>query len=143
MRMSEIKVTYDKGMDLPKVNSLDLAIETLRDVWDSDMMELQERVYALFLSPSMELLGWKMINAGTSSETLVDQDLIIRLALISGAKHLIVSHNHPGGTNKPSRADKVVTNELKKKMDILGLELTDHIILTSNNYYSFKENNLL
>jgi len=139
MRLPEIKVSYSKGEHLPKINSLDLAIECLREVWDLPMIELQERVYALFLSPSMELLGWKMINAGTACETLLDQDLIIRLALISGAKHVIISHNHPAGSNKPSKADKSTTNELKRKMAILGLELTDHIILTSSDYYSFKE----
>ena len=64
-------------------------------------------------------------------------------ALEVGATGLILVHNHPSGTLKPSEADKQITNKLKQASESLDIKVLDHLIVTEKAYFSFADENLL
>ena len=59
------------------------------------------------------------------------------------AAQIIIAHNHPSNDPKPSKDDLLVTKNLNKAGQLLGIELIDHLIITSDKYFSFKQAGLL
>ena len=66
---------------------------------------------------------------------------ICQLALLGHAMQIIIAHNHPSGTLTPSQADRKLTDKLKNTLNLLDIELLDHLIITSESYISFVDNN--
>ena len=67
----------------------------------------------------------------------------MKQALELGAVGLILTHNHPSGTLKPSAADKQITQKLKRSAEVLDIKVLDHLIITQKEYYSFADNGIL
>lgn len=65
--------------------------------------------------------------------------LIMSSALLCNATRIAVAHNHPSGTLIPSAADRTLTNKIIEAGKVLDIQLLDHIILISENYYSFRD----
>jgi len=65
--------------------------------------------------------------------------MIISSALLSNVTRIAVAHNHPSGTLRPSGADRALTNKIMEAGKVLDIQLLDHIILTSDSYYSFRD----
>ncbi|HUN02174.1 MAG TPA: JAB domain-containing protein, partial [Niabella sp.] len=61
----------------------------------------------------------------------------------AGACAVVLSHNHPSGSIKPSRADVELTYKIKEAARYLEIHLIDHIIVSVENYYSFADEGLL
>lgn len=69
---------------------------------------------------------------------------IFKAAIISNATHILLFHNHPGGSLQPSQMDKEFTKNVRKAGELLEIELSDHIIIGRDGaYYSFMEANIL
>jgi DNA repair protein RadC len=60
-----------------------------------------------------------------------------------GAVGLVLTHNHPSGTLKPSNADRNITKKIKEAAELLDLKVVDHLIITENSYFSFADKSLL
>ena len=67
----------------------------------------------------------------------------MRQALELGSVALILAHNHPSGTLKPSSADKQITQKLKSAAEALDLKVLDHLIITQQEYFSFADEQIL
>ncbi len=52
---------------------------------------------------------------------------------------IFIAHNHPSGNPQPSENDYLFTEKIKQAGELLGIELLDHLVVTSNSYYSFRE----
>ena len=83
------------------------------------------------------------LSKGGITGTLVDVRLVLKNALEVGAVGLILAHNHPSGTLKPSDADKQITNKLKVAAESLDIKVLDHLIITENAYFSFADESQL
>ena len=83
------------------------------------------------------------VHLGGISAVSADQRIIYKTALEHHASSIIVAHNHPSGTLKPSKADLEVTKMLKSAGDLLEIKLTDHLILTEDAYFSFADEGLI
>jgi DNA repair protein RadC len=81
------------------------------------------------------------VSIGSLNSTIVHPREVFKMAILSNAAGIIVAHNHPSGEPSPSQEDNSITRRLKEAGDIIGIKLLDHIIIGSNNYYSFKETN--
>ena len=79
------------------------------------------------------------ISIGKTDATLVDIKIIAKLALNYLANTIVVSHNHPSGNLKPSIADNQLTEKVKLALDLLDIQLLDHIIMAEDNYYSYAD----
>lgn len=80
-----------------------------------------------------------VLSVGTAHSSLISPAEIYRRALLCQAAHIVLLHNHPSGIPEPSREDVEVTKRVASCGEILGIPLTDHIIIGDNRYYSFSE----
>ena len=87
-----------------------------------------------------EVICHKVLFVGTNNQSLVHPRDIFKEAILSNASKIICIHNHPSGNALPSKEDERVTVRLKESGELMGIPLLDHVILGSNSYYSFKEN---
>ena len=75
--------------------------------------------------------------------TIADPKLIFVAALKAGATNIMIAHNHPSGSLKPSRQDETLTQKIKNAGAFLDINLLDSLIVTSEGYFSFAEEGLL
>ena len=102
-----------------------------------------EEFWIIYLNNSNKVIQKNQLSKGGITGTLVDVRLVLKTALEVGAVGLILVHNHPSGTLKPSKADKDLTQKLKIAAQSLDLKVLDHLIITENAYFSFADESLL
>ena len=102
-----------------------------------------EEFWIIYLNNSNKVIVKNQESKGGITGTLVDVRLVLKRALETGATGLILVHNHPSGTLKPSEADKAVTNKLKIGAQSLDIKVLDHVIITEKAYFSFADQGLL
>lgn len=105
--------------------------------------EEREKLMLCMFDSQCRLLGDEILSVGTVSESLISPREIFRRALAEQAVYVILLHNHPSGASYPSAQDKIVTRRVKECGEMIGIHLSDHIIIGDNQYFSFKEENLL
>jgi len=104
--------------------------------------KLQENLVAIFLKGN-NIISKKIITIGTDSQTLISHKNIISLALRERAQALIIAHNHPSGEAYPSREDISETQKLSRISKELDICFLDHLIVTKEGYFSFKEKGMM
>ena len=122
-------------------------IRTSRDAFEIIQMligvSLYEQFVVLFLSNSQHLIETQVVSEGGVTGTVVDPRKIFRLALECNAVAMVLGHNHPSGSTNPSQKDI----DLTKKMLIAGkaieIIVVDHVIIGTENYYSFADDGAL
>ncbi|MEZ7496167.1 DNA repair protein RadC [Leeuwenhoekiella aequorea] len=102
-----------------------------------------EEFWILYLNNANKVLTMHQLSKGGMTGTLVDVRLVLKKALETGAVALIVAHNHPSGTLKPSQADKNITEKLQQAAKSLDIKVLDHLIITEKAYFSFADKGLL
>ncbi len=102
-----------------------------------------EEFWIVYLNNSNKVMHKSQLSKGGITGTLVDVRLVLKQALELGAVGLILAHNHPSGTSRPSIADKAITAKLKNAAEALDIKVLDHLIITQKEYFSFADNNIL
>ena len=102
-----------------------------------------ESFYLINLTSKNTLINAQEIHKGTISEVVIFPRTVVENVIKNRAHSVILSHNHPGGILKPSKADIVATNKIKEALDSIGVEVKDHIIVAGDSYISFAEKGLL
>lgn len=105
--------------------------------------EEQETLLLLMLNQKGRLLREKYMFRGTVNASLVSPREIFLEALSSRAVQIILLHNHPSGDASPSREDLNMTRRVREAGELLGITLSDHIIIGERTYMSFREQNYL
>ncbi|MBE6138551.1 MAG: JAB domain-containing protein [Firmicutes bacterium] len=103
----------------------------------------QEYFYCVYLDNRKKVLEVKLLFIGTVNQSLVHPREVFKEALLLSASSIICVHNHPSGYIFPSRDDKELTNRLIEIGKLIGIRVIDHIIIGSDEYYSFLENGLM
>lgn len=113
--------------------------DTVAEFYMQDLRHLQqEHLILVLLDSKCCLIKDVVLTVGTVNSSLIDKrDIFIR-ALKSGAVQIMLIHNHPSGDPTPSKADIKVTKEIYEAGKILGVNLTDHIVIGDNTYVSLK-----
>ena len=125
---------------IEKIASSKDAFEILQPI----MGELEhEEFWILYLNNSNKVLQKSQLSKGGITGTLVDVRILMKQTLELGAVGLILAHNHPSGTLKPSNADKDITQKIKRASESLDIKVLDHLIITQKDYFSFADNQLL
>ncbi|MCL1844723.1 MAG: DNA repair protein RadC [Defluviitaleaceae bacterium] len=99
--------------------------------------ETVEKFYVLCLDKNFKLINAVLISEGTVDEAAVYTREVIRAALQNNATAIILTHNHPGGTIKPSRGDYESTIRIIESANSIDIEVIDHVIAVGDKYYSF------
>lgn len=144
MKISEISVSYsNSNTEKLKVRNSKDSFKLFIDSWNKTTLELQEEFKVLLLNRSNIVLGIYPLSKGGVSGTVVDPKLVFSVALKCNASNIIIAHNHPSGNLNMSEADKIITKKLKKAGEYLDIVLLDHLIVTKDHFYSFRDNGLL
>jgi DNA repair protein RadC len=99
-----------------------------------------EKLLVSLFDSKCHLIGDGLLATGSVKSVQVSPREIFMLALRQGAVSVILLHNHPSGDPTPSRDDIYLTGRIRECGELLGIELSDHIIIGDNRYYSFREN---
>ncbi|MDR3049399.1 MAG: DNA repair protein RadC [Elusimicrobiota bacterium] len=102
-----------------------------------------EKIYLLFLNSANKITGSCEIESGTVNKSIVLPQKFVKEALKNEAASIIMAHNHPGGSLKPSQNDIDSTQTLKAAFAAVDITFLDHIIISGKDYFSFKEYGLL
>lgn len=144
--VAEIQLSYKSNVKpslRPKITSSRDAHEVLKRVWNDSIIELCEQFKVIFTNRANKVLGVFEVSTGGIAGTVADPKLIFVAALKAGATGLILSHNHPSGNLSPSHADIELTKKIKEGGRLLEIQLLDHLILTSESYFSFADEGLI
>ena len=98
-----------------------------------------EEFWAIYLNQANRILHTCQISKGGISTTGVDTRIVMQEAVVNKATQIILCHNHPSGSVRPSRADIQLTEKLHHAAELMDLLLVDHIIIHKERYYSFAE----
>ena len=145
-----------KGLDIAKVSSILAALELSHRLSSSTTPHIQspidalpylartrtssrEQFVALYLNARHELIHQETISVGTLTRSLVHPREVFAPALTHATASLLIAHNHPSGDTEPSEDDLALTRRLVEASDILGIPILDHLILTGDSFYSFRE----
>jgi DNA repair protein RadC len=146
LQVSEIQLVY-KPVIRPsqrlKIGQASDVYKMLLDSWDMDSIDIVEQFKIVLLNRANKVLGVSLISSGGLSGTVVDLKVVFAIALKGGATSLVLSHNHPSGNLKPSQQDIAITRKIKEAGKLFDIELADHVIISSEGYYSFAEEGLL
>jgi DNA repair protein RadC len=97
----------------------------------------------VFLNRANQVRHFEVLSEGGITGTVVDPRIVLKRALEEEAVSLVLCHNHPSGSLKPSRADQELTSKIREAAGYLDIRIMDHIIVSDMGYYSFADEGLL
>jgi DNA repair protein RadC len=145
-QVAEIQLTYKTNVKpslRPKINTSRDAYNILLENWDDSKIEFVEQFKVILLNRANKVLGIVEISTGGVSGTVADPKVILGAALKAAASGFIMAHNHPSGNLTPSQTDIDLTRKLKEGGRFLEIQLLDHVIVTTEGYYSFADEGLV
>lgn len=145
-KVAEVELVYKtkiKVSERPKVTSSKDIYDVLKQIWDENKIEMLEEFKVIFLNRANRVIGVYDASSGGITGTVADPRLILAAAIKSLSVSIVLSHNHPSGNLKPSRADEELTLKIKEAAGYHDIRVLDHIIITSEAYYSFADEGLL
>ena len=104
--------------------------------------ESRELFMVLLLNQANKVIHEEILSEGGITGTVADPRIIFKLALSHEATGFIICHNHPSGQLKPSNMDDVLTEKIKKGAAYFDIKLIDHLIVSTEGYYSYAEQSL-
>ncbi len=124
-----------------------IAIQSSRHVFEllqGVLGELShEEFWCIYLNNANRVMCYDQLSKGGITGTMVDVRLVFRQAIRISAVAVILAHNHPSGTLKPSQSDINLTNKLIEAGKQLDIQVLDHLIITEKAYFSFADEQLL
>jgi DNA repair protein RadC len=139
--VNEVKMTYSRKGNSEKIITCSEDSESVfREHFDKDEIDYREAFFVMLLNNSNRVLGICEISKCGISSTVVDARMIFQAALLANTTQIILCHNHPSGNTSPSSPDISITEKISKGGKLLEIRVLDHIIITSDSYYSFADN---
>lgn len=146
-KVNEISIKYQGNFKIaqaPKITSSASATELLFEAWNRDQIGLQECFKIMLLNNANKVKGIYSVSTGGITGTMVDLRIVFAVILKSLTTAVILAHNHPSGTLKPSEADKRLTQKIRNAAELFDVKVLDHLILTPDGtYFSFADEGLL
>ena len=141
-RVAEVELSYRNRVAKSKRKQIldsTTAYRVLRENFSDDTIDYKETFKVLYLNQACQVLGCSTISVGGITQTMADVRLILQGALLTNAVAMILAHNHPSGNTRPSREDDALTRRITEASKLLDIRVTDHIILTSEDFYSYND----
>ena len=110
----------------------------------TSLRDYKHEVFAvIFLNRSNKINDFKIISEGGITGTVADPRVILKRALEEDAVSIILCHNHPSGSLKPSKADEELTHKIKEAAKYFDIKVLDHLIVSDDGYFSFADEGIL
>ena len=108
------------------------------------LKDYRHEVFAvLFLNRANKINHFQIVSEGGITGTVADPRIILKKALEEDAVGIILCHNHPSGSLKPSSADLELTKKIKEAAKFFDIKVMDHLIVSDAGYYSFSDEGIL
>jgi DNA repair protein RadC len=144
--IAEVELVYStkvKPSSRIKISSSKDAYEVLKRTWNENTIELREEMKVVLLNAWHKVLGIYNVSHGGITGTIADPKLIFAAALKASATGIILAHNHPSGNLQPSQSDIGLTRKCKQIGELLDIKVLDHMIMTTEGYYSFTDEGMM
>lgn len=129
-----------ENLDKPLVTSSSSVARYLQ----ARFRDLPHEIFAVvFLNRANKIIHFEIVSSGGITGTVADPRIILKKALEEEAVSLILCHNHPSGSLKPSRADEELTLKIKEAARFFDIRVLDHVIVSSEGYFSFADEGIL
>ena len=146
-QVNEIKISYKDRVTSDKwvkIKGSQSAATFIYDYWDKSTIEVHESFKVLLLNNANKVKGVFELSKGGITGTLADLRVLLAVIVKSLSVAIILTHNHPSGTLKPSSTDKKITDKIKTATALFDVRVLDHIIITPNgDYFSFADDGLI
>ena len=139
-RQKQVRYTFKVA------DSGEAQVSTPRMVFDmvkDNFNPIQETMLLLLCDVKNHIIDKIEVAKGGSNSLVITPREIFVHAIKQGARAIFIAHHHPSGDVQPSEEDIIFTRKVKKASDILGIDLLDHLVYSSNDYYSFKQHDLI
>jgi len=108
------------------------AFEYLKDMGDLP----KEHLRGVYLNSHYKVIHDEVISVGSLTANIVHPREVFRPAIERNAAAILIAHNHPSGSTKPTQSDIIVTKQLAEAGKILGIELLDHVVIGKKKFFS-------
>lgn len=140
VRNTALSILSGDMAEKPMLNSPNAVKDYLR----LQIGDLPHEVFSvMFLDSQNRLLAYEQMFRGSLTSTMVYPREVVKRALELHADGVILTHNHPAGTVKPSQADMKLTRTLQEALALIDVNVRDHIIVTRGLTSSMAESGLL
>lgn len=127
-----------------KITTAQQAADVFKAIEDfNKTIDCYEQFYTIYLNQNSKILSVCCIGSGGETSCTVSVQKIAQGAILQNAQGIILSHNHPSGNLAPSDQDKKLTRQIVSAMELFNIKVLDHLIITSDNYYSFSNNGII
>lgn len=114
--------------------------KTVYDIMRQKLERLpHEEFWVLYLNRSNRIISSERLSQGGMAATVVDVRILLKNALDRMASSMILCHNHPSGTLRPSAQDDSLTKKITDAARIMDIVVTDHLIIGASGYYSYRD----
>lgn len=136
---SLLKDQFTSGKGMPVNSELKMA-----DLFRHHLPDFaREHFMVAFFDSQLRLIGTECLFSGTIASAAIYPRVVVQRALELNSHSIALAHNHPSGNPEASRADIEITEHITKALDLVDIEIIDHIIIADNDYQSFKSSGLL
>ena len=122
------------------LNNINQTVKFLNELFEAKPVE---ELFALFLNANNKLVKIEKLASGDVNEVDINCQNLVNLAHKYKPSYIILSHNHPNGFKEPSEQDIKTTAKIIQLMNLHSFLIVDHIIIGTNGYYSFNQNNII
>lgn len=146
IKVAEVVLTYKskvKPSERPKIISSQDLYKIFLQYWDLGKIEMVEQFKIILLNASHKVLGICEISSGSVGGCVADPRQIFSAAIKGNAVKIALCHNHPSGSLKPSKADESLTEKLRIGGRFLEIAVMEHIIISTEGYFSFADEGML
>jgi len=134
------RISKCKKNILGKINSPKTVVEYFQE----ELKHLnKEKFIVVFLNTKNLITSYEVVSVGSLSASIVHPREVFNRAIKKSAASIILIHNHPSGNPSPSREDEAITKRLCNVGEVVGIKILDHIIISEDGYFSFKEMDIL
>ena len=142
--VSEIEISYRPAIgSKPEVTSSSDAYLILKEYYPENQIALKEYFVVMYLNQANRVIGVQRLSIGGLTSAVADVRLLFGTALKVLATGLVISHNHPSGNLKPSKADEEITFKIRNAAKFFDIQVLDHIIVSTEGYFSFADDGMM
>lgn len=163
-RKTREEILHTKGIGLTKAIQIEAVMELIRrynreentdkrfircsaDAYSVIKDEIgnldHEEIWVILLNRRNEIIKQMRTTSGSATASVFDVKAILKSALLANAEGIIMCHNHPSGNLSPSPQDNIITQDCKKACATMSIRLLDHLIISTDGYFSYADNNNL
>jgi len=135
-RRRDESVIMDRGKITKSLDAYTIFRSTMSD-------RPYEEFWIILLNKGNKIIQKCCISEGGISGTVVDPKKVFKIALDHHASSIILGHNHPSGTTRPSDADNKITKKLFAAGKLIEVDVIDHLIIGEGGYYSYADEGVL